>query len=217
MTNKIPNTKNRNNTIIIFGFSGSGKSTIANLISKKYGLRIIHPSGIMRDLYEKKQIDIQHTRYNKGFWESKKGIKILKNRLNEKKPVDVIADKIILKEIKKGNVVIDSWNLPWLTNIGTKIYLRAKLDMRAKRVAKRSKISFTKARAIITKKDNDTYKLFKRVYEIDIKHDRNVFDYEINTNNLTKKEVFKSLCEYLDKNTDKISLNCAKNRLKVSI
>jgi len=202
--NNINNNTNNNNTkyhsIILFGFSGSGKSTIANLISEKYNLRVIHPSGIIRDLYEKKEIDLNNTRYNNGFWESTEGIKLFKSRLNKEKPLDMIADKIIIEEITKGNIVIDSWNLPWLTNIGQKIYLKADLETRAERVAKRSNITYNKAINIVKMKDTETTKLFKRLYGFDIAQDHNVFNYIINTNKLTIDNVFKNVCEYIDKN-----------------
>jgi len=190
---------NIKNKIILFGFAGSGKSTIANLISKKFKLRLIHPSGIVRNLLEGKKVNLENTKYNTGFWETKKGIYLLKNRLNEEKPADMISDKIIIKEINRGNVVIDSWNLPWLTNKGIKIYLKANISTRAKRVAKRSKISYKKALTLVKKKDEETRQLFKRIYGFDIKKDLNVFDHIINTNKLTKREVFEKICDYLEK------------------
>ena len=104
------------NVIIIFGFSGSGKSTIANLVGEKYELRVIHPSGILRDLYEKKKVDLENTRYNTGFWESEEGIRLFKSRLDENEPLDVVSDKILVQEAERGNVVVDSWSLPWLTD-----------------------------------------------------------------------------------------------------
>lgn len=186
--------------IIIFGFSGSGKSSLANLIAKKYKLRVVHPSGILRDLYEKKKIDISNTRHNKGFWESEKGSQILKGRLKKEKPFDLISDKILLKEVKKGNVVIDSWNLPWLSKKGIKIYLKADLNVRAKRVSKRNKVDYTKVKKIILNKDEDTYRLFKRLYNFDMKKDIQVFDLIINTNNLNKNQVFSIICKYLGNN-----------------
>ncbi|MGV8087210.1 MAG: AAA family ATPase [Candidatus Woesearchaeota archaeon] len=197
--NKTDNKDNTPNRIILFGFSGSGKSTIANLISEKYNLRVIHPSGIIRDLYEKKEININHTRYNEGFWESSEGIKLFKSRLYEKEPLDIIADKILVEEITKGNVVIDSWNLPWLTTIGKRIYLKADLEIRSQRVAKRSNITYNNAINIVSMKDTETTKLFKRLYGFDIAQDHNVFDYVINTNKMTKMEVFDKICNYLNR------------------
>lgn len=185
--------------IILFGFSGSGKSTIANLVGKKYGLRIIHPSSILRNLCEGKIVDKKNTKHNKGFWESEKGIELFKNRLKEKEPLDIISDKILIEEIEKRNVVIDSWNLPWLTNKGIKIYLETEIKTRAKRVAKRSKIEYEKALNIVAMKDEKTKRLFKRIYGFDIKKDHKVFDFIINTNKLTKKKVFEKVCNCLEK------------------
>ncbi|MBT5023518.1 AAA family ATPase [Candidatus Woesearchaeota archaeon] len=184
--------------IILFGFSGAGKSTVANLVGEKYNLRIIHPSGILRDLLENKPVDINNTRYNTGFWESEKGIKLFNSRLNQAEPLDVISDRILVQEINKGNVVIDSWSLPWLTNKGIKIYLQADLEVRANRVSKRSNISYNKAFDIIKIKDKETTNLFKRLYDFNIKQDYHVFDYKINTNNKDKLEVFKNICSYLE-------------------
>src|SRR3989338_8439649 len=114
----------KDDVIIIFGFSGSGKSTIANLVGEKYGLRVIHPSGILRDLYEKKKVDLGNTRYNTGFWESEEGVKLFESRLDEDEPLDVVSDRILVREAERGNVVIDSWSLPWLTDKGRKICLQ---------------------------------------------------------------------------------------------
>src|SRR3989338_2289237 len=126
------------NVVIIFGFSGSGKSTMANLVGERYSLRVVHPSGILRDLYEGKKVDIGNTRYNTGFWESEEGIELFKSRLDKEEPLDVVSDRILVEEVRKGNVVIDSWSIPWLTDTGTKIYLKADLEIRAQRVAMRS-------------------------------------------------------------------------------
>jgi dephospho-CoA kinase len=56
--------------VVVFGLAGSGKSTLANGIGQQFGLRVIHPSGIMRDLLEKKTVDLKRTRQNDGYWET---------------------------------------------------------------------------------------------------------------------------------------------------
>ncbi len=188
----------KDNVVIIFGFSGSGKSTIANLVAEEYRLRVIHPSGILRDLYEQKKVNLESTRYNTGFWESEEGVKLFKSRLDEEEPLDVVSDRVLVGEVKKGNVVIDSWSLPWLTDGGIKIYLEADLEVRAQRVALRSDINYNKALDVVAMKDEETRKLFKRLYGFDIKQDYDVFNYVINTNHLFQGEVFRSVCDYLD-------------------
>lgn len=179
----------KNNTIILFGLSGSGKSTLANMLGRKLGLRVVHPSSILKDLLENKKPNIAGSKEGAGFWESSKGVDLFKKRLKDTIPADLQCDKLLLREIEKGEVVIDSWSLPWLTRKGIKICLNATLNTRAQRVAMRSKISNTSATKIIQLKDCKTRDLYLKHRGFDIKKDHQVFDLVINTNRLSKMEV----------------------------
>ncbi len=185
--------------IIIFGFSWSGKSVITNAVGKKYNLKIVHPSGVLRNLCENKPIDINKTEYNTGFWESKKWVKLFNKRLKDEEPLDIQATKIVINELHKGNVVVDSRDLPRLTNNGIKIYLKADMKVRAQRVAKRSNISYAQSMKILKMKYDKTRELFQKLYNIDITKNREVFDYILETDNLTEKEVSKKVCDFLEK------------------
>lgn len=185
--------------IIIFGFSGAGKSTLANRLAAHYGMRVIHPSGILRDLLEGRIPDIANSQYNQGFWESPEGVKLFKERLLTDVPMDVLADQILLQEVAKGNVVIDSWSLPWLTDKGYKIYLEASPEIRAKRVSLRSGISYDSALERITMKDTETCKMFKKSYGFDIARDHDVFDLKLDTDHLTEEETYRTICKRLIK------------------
>ncbi len=187
-----------NKRIVIFGFSGSGKSTIADMVGKKYGLRVIHPSSILRNLLEHKKVDLNKTKAGKGFWESESGMKLFKDRLKDKKPMDMISDTLLVKELSKGNIVMDSWSMPWLHKLGIKIYLKGSLSERAKRVAKRSKITVQEALGAVKTKDNETRKIFKRVYGFDIKKDLQVFNLIVDTTNIDLKQVFNKVSNYLN-------------------
>ena len=56
--------------IIIFGFSGAGKSTLADRIGAALGLRVVHPSSIVRSLLQRKPVDLIKTEAGINFWES---------------------------------------------------------------------------------------------------------------------------------------------------
>ena len=185
-------------TIIIFGFSGSGKSTAANSVGELLGLRIIHPSSILRDIIEKKKVDTRNTMHNEGFWESREGMNMFISRLNDKVPPDVVSDRIILREAKKGNVVIDSWSLPWLAKNGIKTYLKADAATRARRVAARDNITYRNALNAIRIKDEGTRKLFKRVYGFDIRKDLQVFDSIVPTRGKGKNEVVEEIMKIIN-------------------
>ena len=175
--------------VVIFGLAGSGKSTLANGIGRHFGLRVIHPSGIMRDLMERKQVDLERTRQNDGYWESDEGARLLADRLGQATPVDVEANLMLLREVDRGDVVIDSWALPWLTDKGVKIHLLADLPVRAQRAAERAQIPYSKALELISQKDEQTRQLFQRLYGFDIMRDHHVFHHSLDTNSLSVAEV----------------------------
>lgn len=183
--------------VVVFGLAGSGKSTLANGIGQQFGLRVIHPSGIMRDLLEKKTVDLKRTRQNDGYWETEEGARILADRLDQEAPVDLEADKILLEEVDKGEVVIDSWSLPWLTSKGLRIHLLADLTVRARRAAERGGIPYQKALERISAKDEQTRQLFLRLYGFDIKQDHHVFEYTLDTDELSQAEVLDRACHEL--------------------
>jgi cytidylate kinase len=190
--------KENNKTIIIFGLSGSGKSTLANMIAEEYKIRVVHPSGILRNLLENKEVDVRNSEYNKGFWESEKGVQVFRDRLKEKFPMDMVSDKILLTELEKGNLVMDSWSMPWLFKKGVKIYLKCSLSERSRRVSLRSKISPEESRRIVSMKDNETQKMFKRIYGFDIKKDFDVFDFILDVKFLDEKQVFEEVMKFLN-------------------
>ncbi len=185
--------------IIIYGLSGSGKSTVASALGRLLGLRVVHPSSILRDLMAGSKVNTSKTRYGRGFWESGRGLALLKGRLSEERPMDLVCDEFLKKEINIGNLVMDSWNMAWLSKRGIKIYLRSSAKTRAKRVAHRGGLTHAAARSAIRIKDVGTRKLFKRLYDIDIVKDLKVFDLIIDTEKINKKEVVKKILEFLQK------------------
>lgn len=175
--------------IIIFGLSGSGKSTLADELGGTLGLRVIHPSGILRDLIEGRVPDIAHSQAGQGYWESIEEVKAFKDRLQNKLPLDFVCDQILLEEIKKGDVVIDSWSLPWLTDQGIKLCLKADLSTRVQRVAQRSGVHPETARRVIQLKDSGTRKLYLEHKHFDIKKDHAVFSASLPTDNLSIADI----------------------------
>ncbi len=176
--------------IIIFGFSGSGKSTIANRLGKRLGLRVVHPSSMLRELVTGKAINRKNTKGQKGFWETKQGVGLLRSRLTEKHPPDMEIDKILFQELTKGGIVMESWNMPWLWKGGAlRVYLKCPRTARSERVAARSKLSRERAYSAVRMKDMTTRTLFKRIYHIDIQQDTEIFDLIVETKNKTVKEI----------------------------
>lgn len=146
----------------------------------------------MRDLMEKGAVDLGATRQNDGYWETEEGARRLRERLSEDEPVDLAADRLLLEEVERGEVVIDSWSLPWLSGKGIKVHLMADLEVRARRAALRGGLTPDQARERIAAKDEDTRHLFLRLYGFDIQRDlEGVFHHTIDANTLDAEEVLK--------------------------
>lgn len=157
--------------IIVFGLAACGKSTLARALGQRLGLRVVHPSGLLRDLMEGGAAAPGRPRANDGYWETSEGARRLSERLHHEVPVDVAATQVLLQEIDRGEVVIDSWSLPWLSPVGFKIHLKAELSTRAERAARRANQSLEEARQRIATKDEQTRQLFLRLYDFDIFQD----------------------------------------------
>ncbi len=198
------NTKDR--VIIVSGFAGSGKSTLAQKLADKFDMKCIHASGILRELLEKHVDDITDgAGKNTGWWESKEGRKFLENRTKDGK-FDRMLDKKLLEIIEQGNVVLDSWTMPWLSKKGFKIWLNAGVEIRAKRVSGRDSKSIEEVEESIRERDEKTAKIYKELYGFELGIDLSPFDIILETDKLKKHEVFEKTVEAL-KNANSDSFN----------
>lgn len=166
--------------IIISGLPASGKSTVAGILSKKLHIRAINVGDILKSKFS--------ATGSKSYWDTERGFLALEER-EKNTEIDKSVDMKVLKIIKKGNIIITSYVMPWLSNVGFKVWLDASDEERAKRLAKRDKISVEKAREILKKRDKENYLLYKRLYNIKIGKDKKPFDLIINTDYLTPSKV----------------------------
>ena len=129
----------------------------------------------------------------RGWWESKEGLRFLERR--EKDPsFDKAVDNKLLEMANKGNVVLDSWTMPWLFRGGFKIWLEASLEMRARRIAGRDRISFKEALIALESKERMTKVIYREMYGFALGDDLVPFDFVLDTELLSAEEVFSALC-----------------------
>ena len=198
------NKKDR--VIIVSGLAGSGKSTLSQQIAKKFGMKCIHASGILRELMEKHVDEItEGAGKNTGWWESSEGRKFLENRTKDGK-FDRMLDKKLLEIIEHGNVVLDSWTMPWLSKKGFKIWLNASVEVRAKRVSGRDAKSIEDVEDSIRERDEKTANIYKELYGFDLGKDFSPFDFVLDTESMKRQDVFEKALEALKK-SDSDSFN----------
>ena len=189
--------------ICICGMAGTGKSTLAKRLAKKYGLKYYSGGDALKAL----AIEEGYKLLERGWWESKEGMRFLERRSKDPR-FDETVDKKLLKLAQQGNVVLDSWTMPWLLNEGFQILLEASSEKRAERIARRDGISVKEALKALKSKEEKTKAIYKKLYGFSLGQDFTPFYFILDTNNLNREEVFHVLCMVMDSIVLKSSKNC---------
>ena len=116
---------------------------------------------------------------------------------SENPKFDEAVDRKFLELAKEGNVILDSWTMPWLLQKGFKVWLEASPEKRAKRIANRDGISIDEALEVLRKKEEQTKAIYKRLYGFSLGEDFAPFHLILDTNNLKAEEVFQVLCKVI--------------------
>jgi CMP/dCMP kinase len=179
--------------VCISGMAGTGKSTLAKKLAKKYNLRYYSGGDALKALAAEEGYNSS----NNGWWESSEGLRFLEKREGDLKFDQAVDDKL-LEYANEGSVLLDSWTMPWLLQTGFKIWLVASLEKRAERVAKRDKISMKEALRVLKEKEARTKTIYKKLYGFNLGEDFDPFDLVLDTDALNAGEVFQVLCMVLD-------------------
>ena len=184
---------NKKTIICISGMAGTGKSTLSQKLADKYHLRYYSGGDVLKELakHEGYEVSIH------GWWESSEGLKFLNERVNNPK-FDKTVDSKLLEYAHQGNVLLDSWTMPWLLREGFKIWLEASFKKRVARVAQRDKMSINDAFKVLEEKEARTKSIYNALYGFALGEDFTPFDFVLDTDNLSAHEVFEVLCKVID-------------------
>ncbi len=173
--------------------AGTGKSTLSKKLAEKYHLRYYSGGDVLKDLAKQEGYDVSI----RGWWESPEGLKFLNERVNDPKFDKAVDDKL-LEYAQQGDVLLDSWTMPWLLKAGFKIWLEASFEKRAARVAERDNMSLAEAFEVLKEKEAHTKAIYKELYGFVLGEDFKPFDFVLDTDNLSAAEVFEVLCRVID-------------------
>ena len=179
--------------ICISGMAGTGKSTLSKKLAEKYKLNCYSGGDALKELARGEGYDV----LGQGWWESPEGLNFLKERTNHAK-FDEAVDAKLLEYARRGNVLLDSWTMPWLLKGGFKIWLMASIEKRARRVAERDNITVSEAFEVLKEKESRTKAIYKKLYGFSLGEDFAPFDFVLDTDNLNAEEVFAVLCRVID-------------------
>jgi len=189
-----PKRRKQEIVVCVAGMSGCGKSTVAKKLAEKYGLRYLSGGGALKAL----AIEGGYQPCERGWWETEEGRRFLEQRMGDNQ-FDRRVDEKLLKEAKQGNVILDSWTMPWLLKRGFKIWLEASPEVRARRIAERDSITLEKALSALSEKDEKTRMIYKSLYGFNLGEDFSPFNVILDTDELSVEEVFQTLCMVIDR------------------
>ena len=187
--------KKAENSVVlcICGLAGSGKSTLARRVAERYQLRYYSGGDALMAL----ALEQGYSPLERGWWESKEGLSFLEKRGKDPR-FDEAIDRKQLEMAEKGNVVFDSWTMPWLLKKGFKIWLEASSEKRAQRIAGRDRISFEEALEALNQKEKQTRAIYRKMYGFGLGEDFEPFNFVLDTETLNAEEVFQVLCMVIE-------------------
>jgi len=174
--------KNSNIVITIDGESGAGKGTIAEYIASKLNIYHFSASDVFYNIAEDR------------------GISHVELAQQADKEVDLEVDRRTLERGLENDCVIDSriasWVLGEYSNL--RIYVKADLEERAKRIAAREDISYEKALEDTEKRDEENSRRYDDYYGINTE-DLSIYDVIIDNTEMSISEQEEHLDKILEK------------------
>jgi CMP/dCMP kinase len=157
--------------ITIGGSIGSGKTTLAKELAKKYKLKHISAGLVMRNMAEKMGMTIEEfSKYAEGDPE-----------------IDMEIDRQ-QKKLAKGDCVVDGRLSAYFLEPDLRVWLTAPLKVRISRTAKRDKKIKEDAKAALINRENSEKKRYMEIYGINL-DDMTNYDIVINTETFDVKTI----------------------------
>lgn len=196
MTTRSEKEKKRRKKVVICvcGLTASGKSTVARRVAEKYGLRLYSGGDALKAL----AIEAGYKPLSRGWWETDEGLRFLQQRKHDP-DFDKKIDTKLLEYAKQGNVVLDSWTMPWLLADGFKIWVDASKEVRVGRLAKRDGFNLKEALKVLEEKEETTKAIYKKLYGFNLGEDFSPFDFIVDTDKLDADEVFQTVSVVIDR------------------
>jgi CMP/dCMP kinase len=183
--------------IIVSGMPAVGKTTVSKVVADKLGLKLVGGGDVLKEM----AVEEGYTPGGEDWWDTKEGMKFLEAR-KLKSGFDREVDSRLLEKARKGDVVITSYPVPWLSKHGVKIWLSGSVETRAKRMAKRDHVDVKKCVEVLAVRDVENYKLYKKIYKIEFGRDLKPFDLVVDTDSIDESRVAQIVLHYVRNRRD---------------
>lgn len=164
--------------ITIGGLHGTGKSSVADIVAKRFGLKRVSAGVIFRELAKKRGLTLEE-------------FSIV---AEDDESIDRELDALLKTTAMKGNVLLDGQLAGWMAGdyANFKILLTASVDARVKRIAERDEVSFGHARRETLNREKSERERYLEFYGVDIS-DQSIYDLVLNTEKYDLQGVIKVL------------------------
>ncbi len=170
--------------IIISGMPAVGKTTVSKMVASELDVPLVGGGDVLKEM----AVEEGYTPGGDDWWDTKEGMKFLQER-KRSSGFDREVDSRLLQKAKKGDVVITSYPLPWLTDAGIRVWLAGSVVSRAKRMSKRDHADEAKCRDVLKIRDVENSKLYRKIYDIDFGRDLKPFDLVVDTDSIDESRV----------------------------
>jgi cytidylate kinase len=183
--------------IIISGMPAVGKTTVSRKVADVLEKPMVGGGDVLKEM----AVEEGYTPGGEDWWDKGEGMKFLRERMR-KPGFDKEVDARLLQKAKKGDVVITSYPVPWLTGDGVKVWLSGSVKSRASRMSKRDGLPLFKCREVLRVRDHENYGLYKKIYGIEFGKDLKPFDLVVETDTIDEARVADIVLGYLKDRRD---------------
>ena len=179
------------------GMPAVGKTSVSRKVADALKVPLVGGGDVLKEL----AVEQGYTPGGADWWDKGEGMKFLEER-KRSAGFDREVDDRLIGKAKEGDVVITSYPVPWLTNYGVKVWLSGSVISRAARMSNRDGIPASKCREVLSIRDRENYKLYKRIYGIEFGKDLGPFDLVVETDNIDEGRVAEVVVHYVKNRRD---------------
>ncbi len=183
--------------IIISGMPAVGKTTVSKQVAEALKKQMVGGGDVLKEM----AVEAGYTPGGDDWWDKGEGMKFLEER-KRTSGFDKEVDVRLLQKAKKGDVVITSYPVPWLTRDGLKVWLSGSVVSRARRMAKRDGLPYSECKKVLSVRDIENYKLYKKLYGIEFGRDLKPFDLVVETDAIDEAKVAGIVIRYVKSRRD---------------
>jgi cytidylate kinase len=183
--------------IIISGMPAVGKTSVSKQVAAAMKIPMVGGGDVLKEM----AVEEGYSPGGEDWWDRGEGMKFLRQR-KKSSDFDKEVDARLIQKARQGDVVITSYPVPWLTRDGLKVWLAGSVKSRAARMAKRDGLPVSDCLKVLSVRDEENYKLYRKIYGIEFGRDLKPFDLIVETDGIAQEKVAQMVIEYLRARSD---------------